>query len=238
MSTATIAPAATTPHRTPSRAPALAVLLFAQTAIFLIPMIVLGSAIGWPASLSFPAAQVLPTIHANAGAVLLGYWAYLIVSVAMIPLVFAFRAWAMDRGVSGWALDALTFAGAAAGVLKTLGIVRWLTVMPMLAREYVAADATQRASIELTYRAFNAYAGSVGELLGVQLMSGLWLMGAGVVLVMMAWRLIGSLAVLAGALFLATCLRTALPEMAVLQTVAVPLTLVWFVLAGIAVARR
>jgi hypothetical protein len=217
---------------------ALAALMVAQTVIFAIPMIVLGQAIQWPSSLGFPAAQVLPAIHANAGAVLLGYWSYLIVSIAMIPLVFAFRAWAMERGVSGWALDAMTFIGAAAGVLKTLGIVRWLTVMPLLARDYVSADATQRATIELTYRALNSYAGSVGELLGVQLMSGLWLIGAGIVLARAGRGVIGSGGILAGALFLATCLRTVIPEAAALQMVAVPLALVWFIVAGIALARR
>lgn len=219
-------------------ASALAVLLVAQTVIFAIPMIVLGRAIGWPASLGFPAAQVLPTIHANAGAVLTGYWAYLVVSVLMIPLAFAFRAWANERGHTGWAIDALTFVGAAAGVLKTLGIVRWLTIMPLLAREYVTADAAQRAAIDLTYRAFNAYAGSVGELLGVQLMSGLWLIGTGVVLWRASHRLIGVIGATAGTLFVATCLRTAVPEFAALQMVAVPLALGWFLAAAVVIARR
>jgi hypothetical protein len=101
-------------------------------------------------------------------------------------------------------IDALAFLGAAAGILKTLGIVRWLSAMPALATAHAGADAAGRATIETAYLALNAYAGSVGELLGVQLLSGLWLLGTAAVLVGIGLRLTGLLGGLAGLLFLAT----------------------------------
>ncbi len=227
MTSSTTSDAARPEHGSTVALP-LALLALAQPLIFAIPIIVLGRAIGWPASLSSPAGVVLPAIHDNAGAVLLGYWSYLAVSLLMIPLVFAFRAWAGERGTGGWWLDALTFVGAAAAILKMLGIVRWLSVMPALAREHAAAGDATRSAIELTYRAMNAYAGSVGELLGVQLASGMWLVGAGIVLTSIGRGALGAGALLAGTLFVATCLRTAIPHAAALQGIAVPLALLWF----------
>ena len=44
-------------------------------------MAVLGQAIGWPASLRLPATEVLPLIAGQANAVLVGYGAYLTVSL-------------------------------------------------------------------------------------------------------------------------------------------------------------
>ncbi|MCA3419348.1 MAG: hypothetical protein INF88_10650 [Roseomonas sp.] len=51
----------------------------------------------------------------------------------------------------------------------------------MLADLYVAPpDPAARAIIEVNYMTLNAYAGGVGKLLGVQLVSGLWLIALAV----------------------------------------------------------
>jgi hypothetical protein len=207
-----------------------------QVALFAVPMVVLGRAIGWPASLRLPAAEALPLVAANAGAVQLGYWAYLLVSLALVPLAFALRTFALERGFAGPMVDTLAFLGAAAGILKTLGIVRWLSAMPALAAAHAGAgaDVATRQAVETAFLALNAYAGSVGELLGVQLVSGLWLVGTGVVLARLGLRLTGVGGIVAGLLFLATALRTVEPAFAAIQMAAVPFTLVWFLmLAGV-----
>ena len=165
VAVSTALPAVTTPRLVAG----LAVL---QVALFAVPMVVLGRAIGWPASLRLPASEALPLVAANLQAVLFGYWAYLLVSVAMVPLAFALRSLAAERGRSGPMIDALAFIGAAAGILKTLGIVRWLSAMPALATAHAGADAAGRATIETAYLALNTYAGSVGELLGGDLEAG------------------------------------------------------------------
>ena len=54
---------------------AAAVLAALQTALFLVPMAMLGQAIGWPASLRLPATEALPLIAGQANAVLIGYGA-------------------------------------------------------------------------------------------------------------------------------------------------------------------
>ncbi len=220
----------------PSRT-ALAALLALQPALFAVPMVVLGQAIGWPGSLRLPAAEILPLIHAHPGAVQLGYTAYLLVSLALVPLAFALRGWMAAQGQGGWHADALAFLGAAAGILKMLGIVRWLSAMPVLAAQHASADAAGRAMLEASFIALNAYAGAVGELLGVQLTSGLWLLGLGTILLRTGHRWLGAWGLASGALFLATTLRIALPEAAALQAAAVPVTLLWFAGFAAMVAR-
>ncbi len=220
----------------PSRT-ALAGLLALQTALFAVPMVVLGQAIGWPGSLRLPAAEILPLIHAHPGAVQLGYTAYLLVSLALVPLAFALRAWMIAKGQGGWQADALAFLGAAAGVLKMLGIVRWLSAMPLLAAQHATADAATRALLEASFTALNAYAGAVGELLGVQLTSGLWLLGIGTALLRAGHTWLGAWGLAAGTLFLAVTLRLAIPEAAALQTAAVPVALLWFLALAAATAR-
>ena len=217
--------------------PALAVLLVLQPALFAVPMVVLGQAIGWPGSLRLPAAEILPLIQAHPGAVQLGYTAYLLVSLALVPLAFALRGWMAAKGQGGWQADALAFLGAAAGILKMLGIVRWLSAMPILAAQHATADAAGRAMLEAAFTALNAYAGAVGELLGVQLASGLWLAGIGLALLRAGHRWPGAWGLAGGLPFLATTLRIALPEAAALQMAAVPVTLLWFAALAIAFAR-
>jgi hypothetical protein len=216
---------------------ALTALLVLQPLLFAVPLAVLGGAIGWPASLRLPPGEALPLIHANAGAVQLGYWAYLLVSAAMVPLAYATKAWCAARGQAGWRYEALAFAGAAAGVLKMLGIVRWLAAMPALAAHYAVADGPTQATLAVVYSALNAYAGAVGELLGVQLASGLWFAGTGAALMAAGLRWTGAAGTAVGALFVATCLRTVLPEAAAIQSLAVPAALLWFVAAAVAMRR-
>lgn len=220
----------------PSR-PALAGLLFLQPALFAVPMVVLGQAIGWPASLRLPAAEILPLIHAHPGAVQLGYTAYLLVSLALVPLAFALRAWMIAKGQGGWQADALAFLGAASGILKMLGIVRWLSAMPVLAAQHATADAAGRALLEASFTALNAYAGAVGELLGVQLTGGLWLLGVGAVLLRTGHTWLGASGLAAGTLFLVVTLRLVIPEVAALQMAAVPVTLLWFLALAAATTR-
>jgi hypothetical protein len=217
----------------------LAILALMQLLLFLIPIVVLGKAIGWPASLRLPANDVLPLIAREAMAVQIGYWAYLLTSVAMIPLAIALRRYAIHKGMGGVLIDTAAILGMAAGVLKTLGIVRWLVAMPALAELHAAAsDPASRAMIEVSYVTLNGYAGAVGELLGVQLFSGFWLVLTGVMLLQLRFPVTGIVAVAIGMGFLATCLRTIIPAMGALQGVVVPVALVWFPMLAIAIWRR
>ncbi len=207
---------------------ALVLLTLAQVVLFLVPIIVLGQAIGWPASLRLPANEALPLIASKATAVQVGYWGYLLTAVAMVPFVIALRRYALAHGAGGMLTDTMAVLGVAAAVLKTLGIVRWLIAMPALSEFHAGtADPAIRLMIEVSYLALNGYAGSVGELLGVQLFSGLWLILLGLILRRTGLRLHAIASMLLGFGFACTALRTVVPELNMLGAIMPPMALVW-----------
>lgn len=153
---------------TPANARGLAALLVLDAVLAFAPLVVLGAAIGWPASLGKPAAGQLAAIHANAGAVTAGYGLYLLYSVLVAPALIGLAA----RVFGGLQrpLAATVAAFAALSVLsRAIGILRWLTVMPMLAGAHASADPAQRVQIELVFNAITTYGGGIGEVLGVSL---------------------------------------------------------------------
>lgn len=218
---------------------ALVLLTLSQVVLFLIPVIVLGRAIGWPASLRLPASEALPLVAANGVAVQIGYWGYLLTALAMVPLALALRRFAIAHGAGGLLADSMAALGIAAGILKTLGIVRWLIAMPTLANLYGGtADPAVRAAIEINYAVLNAYAGGVGELLGVQLVSGFWLILLGLLLFQVGLRINAIASGALGAGFAVTALRTVLPDLGVLGAILPPVGVLWMVALAVTFWRR
>ena len=167
MSTLTLSPShPATAVATPARG--LGLLLLAEGLLSFAPIAALGPAIGWPASLRLPAAEQLAAIHANADAVAWGYGLYLLYSVLVAPVMILLAARVF--GGLQHPLGATVAAFAALSALaRSIGILRWLTVMPALATAHAAADAGARAPIEALFSAITAYGGGIGELLGVGL---------------------------------------------------------------------
>ena len=157
----------------------LGAALFVEAALSLAPMAVLAPAIGWPASLGQPAAEQLAAIAAQPGAVQFGYGLYLLYSVLIAPLMIALAArWA--GGVHRpWGAAVAAFA-ALSTLARSVGILRWLTVMPVLAATHATADPATRVSIERLFDAVHLYGGGIGEVLGVSLFMALAMGALGV----------------------------------------------------------
>jgi Domain of unknown function (DUF4386) len=152
-------------------------LLIAESLLIFVPLCVLGSAINWPKSLSDPADKILPLLVENASAVRFGYLVYLVYSILFWAIAsLTIRVLSNDKTDSVWLRVANGF-GIASAIARCLGIIRWLVAMPALATLYTdpTISTGTRESITVVYRAFNDYAGSVGEVLGVSLFAGLWL---------------------------------------------------------------
>jgi hypothetical protein len=148
-------------------------LLAVQFAAMWGAFLILSAAINWPASLDEPASVTLPLIREQAGPVFSGYLLYFLHAVLLIPLAVLLRHTLQMAPVMGTV--AIAF-GVLAGFAKTLGIIRWLVLMPGLALAWAdpATGEAGRQAIAAIYDAFNAYAGGVGELMGVGLFAGLW----------------------------------------------------------------
>lgn len=153
-------------------------LLVLEGLLIYVPLVILGAAIGWPASLGEPASVNLPLLVSERPSVLFGYTVYLLYSVLFWP-VSHLTAKLVSRGPGGDAQSLTQLAsgfGVGSAVLRTLGIIRWLVPMQFLADLWVAPTTTDgtRETVSLLYETLNAYAGSVGELLGVSLFAALW----------------------------------------------------------------
>ncbi len=162
------------------RAPAVslpkltALFLVLEFILFMTAFRVLANAVNWPASLDEPAAVVLPLIAQQRGAVIAGYYIYMLSAILLIPLsLLLHHVLAYENGPL---LTTATAFGVLSGAMKCLGIVRWLFLMPFLAYTYMepGTSATKREAVALVYDAFNLYAGKIGEHIGVQLFTAFW----------------------------------------------------------------
>lgn len=153
---------------TPSHHRALGALLIADALLAFAPLAILAPAIGWPASLGKPAAEQLVAIANAPGAVMAGYGLYLLYSVLVAPLMIGLAARLQGGLSSPLGMTVAAFAALSA-LARSIGILRWLTVMPALATAHAGADPTTRAQIDLLFKAITTYGGGIGEVLGVSL---------------------------------------------------------------------
>jgi hypothetical protein len=132
--------------------------------LMFIPLLVLGHAIDWPASLDLPATELMPLIQAQAASVELGYSAYLLYSILFFPAILLLGQLAGDSAI---VRAAVTLAGLSV-LARAIGIIRWLTVQPELAQDW---GTTGDPSTAIVFDAVNSFGGAVGELIGVSLLA-------------------------------------------------------------------
>lgn len=194
-----------------------ALLLIAQFAAMLGAFLILAPAIDWPASLDLPPSEILPLLVAQQGAVFAGYLSYLVHALLLVPLAILLP---RALGVSPSLGMGILGLGLLAAFGKALGILRWLVLMPGLAVAWTdpAPAAETKAAIGVVYAAFNAYAGGVGEALGVGLFTGVWTLLLSLALFRRGARVLGAVGTVAGLGLLATLLSVIGVENPVLPT--------------------
>ncbi|MFI1018782.1 DUF4386 domain-containing protein [Streptomyces sp. NPDC020965] len=217
-----------------------AALLAVEGLLIFIPLLVLGSAIGWPASLDDPAAIALPRLLEEEGAVRAGYAVYLAYSVLFLPVAV----WT-TRVLTGGTDTLLSRVAVGFAVVSTLaraiGISRWLLSMPGLAAAYGdASDASVREAVAVQYQVLNDFGGGIGEVLGVSLFAVGWLVCTVVAALRTGaaprWLLIAGFPVAAG-------LALPLVEMAgadagAATSIGTALLHLWFLAAAATLVRR
>jgi hypothetical protein len=171
---ATIAPTQSAQTTEQSAHRATSLLLVVQFILMYATLGILAPTINWPASLDEPASVMLPLLIEQRAAVAAGYTSYFVSALLLIPIALLLGH--VLRASDSALLRVGTGLGVLAGLAKLLGIGRWLLLMPALATAYVdpQSSASTREAIAITFETFNAYAGGVGEALGVALLSGLW----------------------------------------------------------------
>src|SRR3954465_12205667 len=132
---------------------------------------VLSSTFDWPDILREPAAVVLPAVVAG-GTGLVRTWfatpwtyAVLAVPILLLPAVLG----RPDDPV----LRAATAVGATSVLLSLIGFLRWVFVVPPLARSYATGDPITQAAVEAAWTTQHQFGGALlGEHLGQLLVIG------------------------------------------------------------------
>jgi hypothetical protein len=146
--------------------------LLAVSAVgFAVAAMVLSSTFDWPEILREPGSVVLPAFAAG-GASLVWTWfavawtyAILAVPILLLPAMLGRR--------DDPALRVATLVGATSVLLSLIGFLRWVFVVPPLARAYVGGDAVTRAAADAAWTAQHQFGGALlGEHLGQLLVIG------------------------------------------------------------------
>jgi hypothetical protein len=129
----------------------------------------------------------------------------------------------------------------ASAACRSLGILRWLFPMPVLADRWAEATESGAATgaIDVAYDTLNSYAGAVGEVLGVGLFSGIWVLTVAAVIVRsnVLPRSIGWFGVVAAVGLLASLAEAFGVELGALISVQVTLVQLWFLALALVIAR-
>jgi hypothetical protein len=147
------------------------ILFLVGAVAFAVAATVLSATFNWPDVLREPASVVLPAFVAG-GTSLVWTWfatgwtcAILAAPILLLPAVLGRR--------DDLALRVATYAGATSVVLSLTGFLRWVFVVPPLARSYVTGDAATRAAVDAAWTAQHRYGGALlGEHLGQLLVIG------------------------------------------------------------------
>jgi Domain of unknown function (DUF4386) len=146
---------------------------------------VLSSTFNWPDVLREPGEVVLPAFVAG-GASLVWTWFAIAWTYAILALPILLLPTALGRRDDP-ALRVATFLGAASVVLSLIGFLRWVFVVPPLARAYVNAqvtgDTTAMAALDAAWTAQHQFGGALlGEHLG-QLLVVAWSLTVSMIIV-------------------------------------------------------
>jgi hypothetical protein len=142
--------------------------------MFNIVFFLLQRAFDYPDILRRPTGEVLTRFHAGGSRLVALWYSFVLATLFFLPVaVLIPQVLAPSQLLY---VVAATSIGVLAGLVQTLGLIRWPFVVPHLARAYSSPDATPstREAVSVVFQAFHRYAGAaVGEHLGY-LFTGLW----------------------------------------------------------------
>jgi hypothetical protein len=157
------------------------VLLITSAVWFNVWFTILARRFEYPEILRKPTDEILARFRAGGSSLILVWWAFMASGgLFLVSVVLLDRALGPDTPMaSRFAL----VVGTLAALVQVLGLLRWVYLVPELARAHGNASASDasRAAAAVTFRAFHQYLGvGVGEHLGY-LLTGAWTAIVGVV---------------------------------------------------------
>ena len=139
----------------------LPLALIALTILFNVFYAALIVTFSYPGILREPTADVLARFSAGGTRLVLLWWGFAMSAVAFVPVAVLAGSLVADETLR----TAVVTVGVLAGLVQALGLLRWVFLVPHLARE--SAAGADPKTIDLVFQAFHRYLGvAVGEHLG------------------------------------------------------------------------
>jgi hypothetical protein len=151
---------------------AAGVLLIAAPVWFNAIFALLARRFDYPDILRRSTGEILERFRAGGSSLILMWWAFMLSGLLLIAGAVLLG---QALGLSGVVVVATTF-GVLAGLVQTLGLLRWVYVVPALARDHSdpSLEPAEREVNAAVFRALHRYLGvGVGEHLGY-LLTGIW----------------------------------------------------------------
>lgn len=217
------------------------IALIASAVLINVPYTLLITNFGYPDVLRLPSVEILERFRAGGPALIATWLAFAWVG---LPLFFALPNLPAALGLnSSWTKTATTF-GVLSLLVQMMGLLRWVFVVPVLARLQHDGDEATRAAAVVAFEVVHQYGGVVvGEHMG-QAFSCLWMGLLGVELLRSGGRVTGTLGVV-GALVYALAqvelLHTVEPSLPFWEPAGLVGSLMWLaflVAVGVRLLRR
>jgi hypothetical protein len=141
----------------------------------------LGKRFDYPDILRRPAAEILDRFRAGGPSLILLWWMFMLSGLLLIPAVVLLGQALRFTGIVPLAVT----VGVLAGLVQMLGLLRWVYLVPSLARTSAdpGLESDQREATIAVFRAMHQYLGvGVGEHLGY-LFTGIWSVLSGIAIV-------------------------------------------------------
>ncbi len=216
------------------------VLLIATPILFMTAFTMLQINFEYPDILRQPAMTVMQKFAAGGSGLIINWYLMVLSSILFIPIAVMLHSY-LAREDAPYMNVATTF-GVVAGIVQMLGFIRWPFLVPTLASTYLDPSTSEatRAAIEVTFTAFNQYAGvGVGEHLGY-LFTALWSVLIGFAMMnsphfskWLGWTGI----IFAAGILVGTLESAGVPFVGLVNAVAYIFWAVWMMVAGVYLLR-
>ena len=141
---------------------------------FNVPFSILASTFSYPDILRRPAAEVLNLFAAGGSTLVLTWYGFMLVALALVPMSVALAITPQRLQASPGRAVGAAICGALAGITQAIGLSRWVFVIPGLAAMQSGSDPMAQSAAQTTFAVLNQYGGvAIGEHLG-QLLTALF----------------------------------------------------------------
>ncbi len=216
------------------------ILLIAAPILFMGAFTMLQINFEYPDILRQPAITVMEKFAAGGSGLIANWYAMVVSAILFIPISIMLHPFLVKE--DSILMPLATTFGVIAGVVQMLGFIRWPFLVPTLASTYLDPSASEatRAAIEVTFTAFNQYAGvGIGEHLGF-VFTALWSIFIGIAMMSSLHfsKWLGWMGIISAVGILLGILEPAgVPFVGLINAIAYIFWAIWMVIAGVYLLR-